>query len=141
MKFIIGWGFSRELLVMAFVVSSGSLVFSQDLPEPTGPVGCEEVLSYLDHAIGKAQKSDSNAIFILRMGESTSIKAARKSILDVKKYMRFRGFSNFEVSADFYETKAESIDMFISGRILYSVPIGRFKSLDLSICVAGPPLE
>lgn len=113
---------------------------SKRLPSPEGPVNCEDILSYIDDALGKANQSNSNVISIIKMHKRTKTAVAVNRINNIRKYFVFRGFKNFEIAASFDIDDAERIELHVLGERLYSLPIERDDKLDLSVCVVGPDL-
>lgn len=104
------------------------------LPPLSQPVGCGLVLRYIDDALEKAGSYKSNIILIVKMKNVKDGALARTRSKNLKNYIRFRGFKNFEVVVDLDTNEAEQVDLHVRGELLYSLPIKRKDSLVFSGC-------
>ena len=111
------------------------------LPPLSEPPGCELILRYIDDVLDRAYLNNSNLIVILRMKNIKSITLARTRLDNLEKYIRFRGFTNFEVALDLDASEVEQFELFVQGERLYSIPIKEKVKLDFSPCVVGPKLK
>jgi hypothetical protein len=110
------------------------------LPPFSQPVDCELALLYIDDALVKAHSSKSNVIFIVKMKNVSSFALARTRANNLRLYLRFRRFTNFQIALAFDTKEAEQVELYVSGERLYSLPIKRNDKLDLGKCVIGTGL-
>jgi hypothetical protein len=110
------------------------------LPPALEPVNCESAIRYIDNALERANEKESNLIVIIKMKELKSFKLGRTRLDNVKRYIRFRGFKEFEVAVNLDADKTEQVELYIQGELLYSLPIEGRDKLDFSVCVVGPKI-
>ena len=110
------------------------------LPSLSQTVNCEVALRYIDDAIEKANSYKSNLILIIKMKNVTSLALARARSNNLRKYLVYRGFTNFEIAVDANTNGAERVELYIRGERLYSLPIKKKDKLDFSVCVVGTDL-
>ena len=99
------------------------------LPPPSEPIGSGLLLRYLDDALDKAYFGKSNLIVIVKTKDIKNTGLARSRTKNIRNYIRFRGFTNFEVAADLNSKEVEQVELYVSGERLYSLPIKRKNKL------------
>lgn len=104
------------------------------LPPLSHSVGCGLMLRYIDDALEKADSSGSNIILVIKMKNIINLSLAQTRSNNLKNYVRFRGFRNFEVVVDLNSSRADQIDLHVNGKILYSIPIKSTDKLNFSGC-------
>ncbi|WP_212577646.1 hypothetical protein, partial [Vibrio parahaemolyticus] len=93
------------------------------LPPLSQPVDCGLILRYIDEALEKADLYKSNIILIIKIKDTRNFSLARTRSNNLKNYLRFRGFKDFEVAVDLDPNEAEKVDLHVRGELLYSIPI------------------
>lgn len=113
------------------------------LPAPNDFVGCGLSLRYIDDVLDRAYKSESSLIAIVRMRlSSRGVSMARRRMDNLERYIRFRGFTNFNLAVGTREKGNDGIEFYVRGQHIYSLPIRPRDEFNLSICVApklSPP--
>jgi hypothetical protein len=104
------------------------------LPPLSQPVDCGLILRYIDEALEKADLYKSNIILIIKIKDTRNFSLARTRSNNLKNYLRFRGFKDFEVAVDLDPNEAEKVDLHVRGELLYSIPIKSGDKLDFSGC-------
>ena len=132
------------LLVLAGVVSMSDTLLGQNraVEKPQSnkpqslskPVGCGLMVKYIDEALAKAALYNSNIIFIIKMKNSKNHSLVRIRANNLKNYIRFRGFKDFEVAVDLDSNKIETVDIYVRGELLNSIPIEKGSKLSFSNC-------
>jgi hypothetical protein len=108
------------------------------LPVPVAPIECELVLRFLDDALDRAFKSDSNVIIIIKTKHPESTLLVRNRTANLRKYLKLRKFEHFEVAVDLDPGVRDEVHIHVRGERLYALPIAAKDKLDLSVCVVGP---
>lgn len=107
---------------------------TERLPPLSQPVGCGLALRYIDDALAKANSYKSNIILIVKMENVRDIALARARSNNLRNYIRFRGFKNFEVAVDLNTNGSDQVELHVRGELLYSLPIKRKDKLNFTGC-------
>lgn len=127
------------ILLVSLIIVSPAFVYSQGradnqslddrLPSLKEFVDHGLALRYIDDALAKARAYKSSVIFIIKMKNSNDISLARMRTKNVRNYVRFRRFENFEVTVDLIASEDDRIDIHVRGEPLYSLPIKKDDKL------------
>jgi hypothetical protein len=127
------------VLIVGFAAAKSSAqengpLFKDKLPEISTPASCSLVLRYIDDSLEKAARHDSSLILILKSPnlEFSGLPLIRTQ--NLKNYIKFRGFKNFEVVVDLTKNKSDQIELHVKGELLYSIPITRYEKLIFTHC-------
>lgn len=134
-KFLTG-NFVICILLSAAVSGQTSLDNTQRdvLPPLSSPVACGLALRYIDDALARAFTSGATTIFVVRSKNVQNIALARIRTSNLRSYVRFRGFENFEIAVDLETSEFEQIDIFVRGELLYSLPLKSNDRLKIKNC-------
>jgi hypothetical protein len=113
---------------------TNKIIENDHLPALSKPVDCGLALRYIDDALSRAYQSKTPVIFIIRLKNGRNTTLARTRSTNLKGYVRFRRFDDFEVLVDMDASKAEQIDILLDGKLTYTLPINREDKLELSGC-------
>lgn len=136
----------KKLLVGLFIIlaslgvgkiwaQNDDRLFRDLLPGPGNSMGCELATRYIDDAINRAVSySDSVFIVMVRPGQSKSARLDKLRVRSITRYLQYRGLKNFEVGVSEVSRKDGAFDFFVTGKLIYSVPLQRGKAPELVLC-------
>ena len=100
------------------------------LPTQSQPINYGLMVRYVDDALARAFIRKSNVIVIIKTMRPKKLSLVLERVNNVKNYIRFRGFENFEVVVDLEASMTERIDIHVEGELLYSLPLDRESKLE-----------
>jgi hypothetical protein len=107
------------------------------LAQPDGFVNCGLALRFIDDSLDRAYTSKSSFIAIVRMRLTSNTASLARSRMDnLERYIRFRGFTHFQLAAGVNSGKSDQIELYVQGELLYSLSIKKNDKFDLAACVA-----
>ncbi len=108
------------------------------LYSPQEPVNCEVAGRYIDDAVSRVlREKDTHLIIIIRPGRrESSQRINHMRTLQVKAYMEYIRLSNYLIATGEKANGQARIDLYVGGKLLYSLPIRKNQGLNLLSCIA-----
>jgi hypothetical protein len=105
------------------------------LPSPTEPLGCELASRYIDDVISRTvEDKDSTLIVLISLAKNEPNSIAKKRVQDITIYLKNRGLSNFKIGIGENTDGIGSINFYVKGYLLYSLPVKKGKTFNLMRC-------
>lgn len=113
----------------------------QKLPpfySPKKPVNCEVGGRYIDNAISRAARIEGTyLVAIIRPGTGeSSLRLNEMRLLQIKAYFEYTRFSNYVVATGEGVRGYGRIELFVGGKLLYTLPLHKNRGMNLLSCVA-----
>lgn len=111
------------------------------LQNPQQPVNCEIAGRYIDDAIARAVLTQETYLLdllaVIHPGPGeTSPSLSEMRLLQVKAYFEYVRFSKYVVATGERVKGEGRIELYVNGRLLYSLPLLRKRGINLLSCVA-----
>ena len=103
---------------------------------PKTPVNCEVASRYMDDAIARAsQTKESYLIVVIRPGlRETGLKLNSMRLMQVRGYLDYTRFQQHVVSIGERTGGTGRVEVYVEGKLLYIIPLGKNRGLDLQSC-------
>lgn len=108
------------------------------LHSPQAPVNCEIAGRYIDDAVMRAvREKGTHLIVIIRPGAGeSSPRLNRMRVAQVTAYMEYIRLSNYAIATGEKARGDAHLEIYVGGKLLYTLPIRKNQGLDLLSCVA-----
>jgi len=133
----------KALSVAFLVVIANTVVVAQSetknappMPSPTTPVDCESLSAYVETAAVMAHEhgEDSYLIAIARLGDGERSRALNLSRISAMRAFLGRGRLKSVVAEGERVRGYGRVELYVGGKLLFVLPIGRDKQLDFLSC-------
>ena len=103
---------------------------------PKTPVNCEVASRYMDDAIARASwTKESYLIVVIRPGlRETGLRLNSMRLMQVSGYLDYTRFQQHVVSLGERTSGTGRVELYVEGKLLYILPLGKNRGLDLQSC-------